>query len=188
MEPFFFSTLIVALAEMGDKTQLLAFVLATRFKRPGTIILGILAATLLNHALAGVTGQLLAHWLSPEILRWMLGLGFIGMALWVMIPDKLDDDVSVRSNLGVFSATVVAFFLAEMGDKTQLATVALAAQYQALGWVVLGTTLGMMLANIPAVIAGDRLTRTLNLRWVHAGAAGLFLLLGLWALAPVLST
>ena len=143
IHPFLVSTGIVALAEMGDKTQLLALLLTTQFRRPVPIILGMLVATVVNHAFAGALGSWLAALVNPTILRWMLGLSFLAMAVWTLIPDKLDDDQPARSHFGVFTATVVAFFLAEMGDKTQLATVALAAQYQSLLWVVAGSTAGM---------------------------------------------
>ncbi|MFZ5482835.1 MAG: TMEM165/GDT1 family protein [Pseudomonadota bacterium] len=179
MDAFLFSTLVVALAEVGDKTQLLAFLLAARFRRPWPIILGIFVATVVNHALAGAVGTWLSTLWSPETMRWGLGLSFIAMAVWMLIPDQLDDDEARLPRLGVFGATLVAFFLAEMGDKTQIATVALAAQYQALFWVVVGTTLGMMVANVPAVLLGQRIAGRMPTRWVHGTAAALFALLGL---------
>ena len=153
MEAFLISAGIVALAEMGDKTQLLSLVLAARFRKPWPIVLGIFVATLANHALAGAVGSWVTRMLGPDVLRWVLGASFIAMAIWMLIPDKLDEDdqPSTTSKLGVFGTTLVAFFLAEMGDKTQIATVALAAQYQQWAAVVAGTTLGMMLANAPAV-------------------------------------
>lgn len=180
MEAFFVSTGIVALAEMGDKTQLLSLVLAAKFRRPIPIILGILVATLLNHAGAGAIGAWLTTLLGPNTLRWILGLSFLAMAMWMMIPDKLDeDDVAIaRSHYGVFGSTLAAFFLAEMGDKTQIATVALAAQYASLLWVVAGTTLGMMIANVPAVLLGDKMAHKLPLTLVHGVAALIFALLG----------
>jgi putative Ca2+/H+ antiporter (TMEM165/GDT1 family) len=179
MEPFFISTGVVALAEIGDKTQLLAFLLAARFKRPLPIILGIFVATLLNHALAGAVGAWLTRLVQPDMLRWILGLSFIAMALWTLIPDKIEDDeAQVASKLGVFGATLVTFFLAEMGDKTQIATVAMAARYPEPVMVVLGTTLGMMLANVPAVFAGDKLAARIPMRLVHGLAAALFAALG----------
>ena len=178
MDAFLISTAIVALAEIGDKTQLLAFVLAARFRRPWPIVLGILVATLVNHALAGVVGTWLTTLMGPQVLRWVLGLSFIAMAVWTLIPDKLDEDDTELPRLGVFGATVVAFFLAEMGDKTQVATVALAAQYQALFAVVAGTTLGMMLANVPAVVLGDRIADRIPVKLVHAIAAVIFAILG----------
>lgn len=179
MEAFFLSAGIVALAEMGDKTQLLSLLLAARFRRPWPIIAGILVATLLNHAFAGALGTLLTGWLGEDALRWILGLSFLAMAVWTLIPDKLDEAAPQPAALGVFGATTVAFFLAEMGDKTQIATVALAARFDAFGAVVLGTTLGMMIANVPAVLLGERIMRVVSLKLVHAIAAALFALLGL---------
>lgn len=184
MDAFLISTGLVALAEMGDKTQLLAFVLAAKFRRPVPIIWGILLATLLNHAAAGAVGAWLTRLLGEQLLHWLLGLGFLAMAVWIMIPDKLDEnELQVeKSQYGVFAAALVAFFLAEMGDKTQVATVALAAQYEALLWVVLGTTLGMMIANVPAVFVGDKLAHRLPLTLIHGLAAALFVGLGVWVL------
>lgn len=184
MEAFFISTAIVALAEMGDKTQLLSLVLAARFRRPWPIVWGIFVATLVNHALAGAVGQAVTAWLGPQTLRWVLGLSFIAMAVWMLIPDKLDEDDTPgqQPRWGVFGTTVVAFFLAEMGDKTQVATVMLAAQYNAYLWVVAGTTLGMMLANAPVVWLGERITRLVPIRVVHVVSALIFLALGLLAL------
>ncbi len=189
MEAFLVSTSIVALAEMGDKTQLLALVLAARFRKPWPIVLGILVATLANHALAGAVGSWVTTVLGPEALRWVLGLSFIAMAVWMLIPDKLDDEGESKGlRLGVFGTTVVAFFLAEMGDKTQIATVMLAAQYHAYLWVVAGTTLGMMIANAPVVWLGDRLVKKVPIRLVHIISAVIFLVLGLVALfAPQLT-
>ena len=184
MESFFVSTGIVALAEMGDKTQLLSLVLAAKFRRPIPIILGILVATLLNHAGAGAIGAWITTFLGENTLRWVLGLGFLAMAVWIMIPDKLDeDDAKIdASHHSIFVTTVIAFFLAEMGDKTQIATVALAAQYSSLLWVVAGTTLGMMIANVPAVILGDKMAHKLPLKIVHGIAAVIFAILGVVAL------
>jgi putative Ca2+/H+ antiporter (TMEM165/GDT1 family) len=183
MEAFLVSTGIVALAEMGDKTQLLALILAVRFRKPVPIVLGILVATLANHALAGALGTWVTTLLGPDVLRWVLGGSFIAMALWMLIPDKMDEDEAVAApRFGVFGTTVVAFFLAEMGDKTQIATVMLAAQYQAFYWVVAGTTLGMMLANAPVVWLGERMTRLVPMRVVHTVSALVFLALGLFAL------
>lgn len=179
MEAFLVSTGVVALAEIGDKTQLLAFVLAARFRKPWPIVLGILVATLANHAGAGALGSFITTVMSPMALRWILGLSFIGMALWILIPDKLDADDAPKTRGGVFLTTLTAFFLAEMGDKTQIATVALAAQYQALTAVVLGTTLGMMIANVPAVLFGERAARTLPAKLVHGIAAALFAVIGM---------
>lgn len=179
MEAFLISTGIVALAEIGDKTQLLAFVLAARYRQPALIILGILLATLANHAFAAALGAWVAAQVPPELLRWVLGLSFIAMAVWTLIPDKLDDEDTRFGRWGVFGITFVAFFLAEMGDKTQVATAALAAQYAAFVPVVMGTTLGMMIANVPAVLVGERFTQAISIRLVHAIAAGLFALIGL---------
>ena len=183
MEAFLVSTAIVALAEMGDKTQLLALVLAARFRRPWPIVLGILVATLLNHALAGAAGAWVTTVLGPQVLRWVLGVSFIAMAVWMLIPDKLDyRGLQSIPRLGVFGTTAIAFFLAEMGDKTQVATVMLAAQYSAWLWVVAGTTLGMVLANAPVVWLGERITRRVPLRAVHGISAAIFLVLGVLAL------
>lgn len=183
MEAFFVSTGIVALAEMGDKTQLLALLLAARFRKPWPIVWGILIATLVNHALAGALGAWVTTFLGPTALRLVLGASFIAMALWMLIPDKLDvDEAHTAPRFGVFATTLVAFFLAEMGDKTQIATVMLAAQYNAFVWVVAGTTLGMMLANAPVVWLGERITRRVPIRAVHVISAVIFLALGLFAL------
>ena len=183
MEAFLVSTGIVALAEMGDKTQLLSLVLAARFRKPWPIVLGIFVATLVNHALAGALGSWVTGALGPDVLRWVLGVSFIAMALWMLIPDKLDEDeAATRPRYGVFATTVVAFFLAEMGDKTQVATVMLAAQFNAWAAVVAGTTLGMMLANAPVVWFGDAITRKVPIKLVHMIGAVVFLVLGVWAL------
>ncbi|MDD2918798.1 TMEM165/GDT1 family protein [Rhodoferax sp.] len=183
MEAFLISTGIVALAEMGDKTQLLALVLALRFRQPWPIVLGIFVATVANHALAGAVGAWVTTVLGPEVLRWVLGASFIAMAVWMLIPDKMDDEETGEPpRLGVFGTTVVAFFLAEMGDKTQVATIMLAAQYTSTVMVVAGTTLGMMLANAPVVWLGERMTRLVPLRVVHLVSAAIFMGLGLWAL------
>jgi Ca2+/H+ antiporter, TMEM165/GDT1 family len=184
MEAFLVSTGIVALAEMGDKTQLLSLVLAARFRKPWPIVWGIFVATLANHGLAGAAGSWLTTVLGPQVLRWLLGGSFIAMALWMLIPDRLDENGESDSapKLGVFGTTVVAFFLAEMGDKTQIATVMLAARYQLWIAVVAGTTLGMMLANAPVVWLGDRITRLIPLRVVHVVSAVIFAGLGIAAL------
>ena len=189
MDALLISTMIVALAEMGDKTQLLALVLAARFQKPWPIVAGILIATVANHALAGAVGVWITQWLGPDMLRWVLGLSFIAMALWMLVPDKLDDaGIKEHPGWGVLLTTTVAFFLAEMGDKTQVATVMLAAQYQALVWVVIGTTLGMLLANAPVVWLGHKLVRRVPLRLVHGISAAIFAVLGgLALLAPVLA-
>lgn len=179
MEAFLVSTGIVALAEMGDKTQLLALVLAVRFRKPWPIVWGILVATLVNHGLAGAVGAWVTAFVGPEILRWVLAGSFIAMAVWMLIPDTLDDAQSEsQPRWGVFGTTVVAFFLAEMGDKTQIATVMLAARYHAYFWVVAGTTLGMMLANVPVVWLGERMTRLVPMRLVHTVSALVFAALG----------
>ncbi len=183
MEAFLISTGIVALAEMGDKTQLLALILAARFRQPWPIVGGIFVATIANHALAGAVGAWTTTVLGPDVLRWVLGVSFIAMAIWMLIPDKLDDNDSPgKPRFGVFGTTVVAFFLAEMGDKTQVATVMLAAKYHAYYWVIAGTTVGMMLANAPVVWLGERMTRLIPLRVVHIVSALIFIGLGLWAL------
>ena len=183
MEAFFVSTGIVALAEMGDKTQLLSLVLATRFRKPWPIVLGIFVATVVNHGLAGAVGAWVTHALGPDLLRWVLGGSFIAMAIWMLIPDKLDDEGGdSKPKYGVFLTTIVAFFLAEMGDKTQIATVMLAARFNAWAQVVAGTTLGMMLANAPVVWFGDRITRKVPIRLVHTIGAVIFLGLGVLAL------
>jgi putative Ca2+/H+ antiporter (TMEM165/GDT1 family) len=179
MESLFVSTGVVALAEIGDKTQLLAFLLATRFKKPLPIIAGILVATILNHSLAGALGAWITATLSPEALRWILGLSFIGMAVWTLIPDKIEEEeMQVARKFGVFGATLVTFFLAEMGDKTQIATVAMAAHYPSPVLVVIGTTLGMLIADVPAVFIGDRFAAKIPMKWVHGIAAAMFAAMG----------
>jgi len=179
MESLLVSTGVVALAEIGDKTQLLAFILAARFKKPVPIILGILAATVVNHGLAGALGAWITAVVSPEIMRWALGLSFIGMAAWTMIPDKIEDEeTQIAQRFGVFGATLITFFLAEMGDKTQIATVALAAHYAAPLMVVIGTTLGMLIADVPAVFVGDKLASKIPMKLVHSVAATIFAFLG----------
>ncbi|MGB7479392.1 MAG: TMEM165/GDT1 family protein [Burkholderiaceae bacterium] len=179
MEAFLISTGVVALAEIGDKTQLLAFILAAKFRKPLPIILGILAATLINHGFAGALGAWLTSLLSPHALRWILGASFLAMAAWILIPDKFDEKDARLAQFGVFGTTLIAFFLAEMGDKTQIATIALAAQYRDLLSVVAGTTVGMMLANVPAVLLGGRIANRVPVRLVHGVAAAIFALLGL---------
>ncbi|MCC7228161.1 MAG: TMEM165/GDT1 family protein [Burkholderiaceae bacterium] len=180
MEALLVSTGVVALAEIGDKTQLLAFILAARFKKPVPIILGILVATVLNHGLAGALGAWITSAISPEVLRWVLGLSFIGMAIWTMIPDKIEEEeTQVARRFGVFGATFITFFLAEMGDKTQIATVAMAAHYAQPLMVVIGTTLGMLIADVPAVFIGDKLANKIPMKLVHSIAAGVFAVLGI---------
>ncbi len=184
MESFLVSTGIVTLAEIGDKTQLLAFLLAARFKKPVPIILGILAATLVNHGLAGALGAWITALLGPDILRWVLGLSFVGMAVWTLIPDKIEEEeeTQIAKRFGVFGATLVTFFLAEMGDKTQIATVAMAAHYSTPVLVVAGTTLGMLIADVPAVFVGDKLAAKIPMKPVHITAAAIFALLGVMTL------
>jgi len=180
MESLLVSTGVVALAEIGDKTQLLAFILAARFKKPVPIILGILVATIVNHGLAGALGAWITTTVSPEILRWILGLSFIGMAIWTMIPDKIEEEeTQIARKFGVFGATFITFFLAEMGDKTQIATVAMAAHYATPLTVVIGTTLGMLIADVPAVFVGDRLAAKIPMKLVHSIAAAIFAFLGI---------
>jgi putative Ca2+/H+ antiporter (TMEM165/GDT1 family) len=176
---------VVALAEIGDKTQLLALVLAAKFRKPWPIIAGIFFATLANHFLAGVVGVWLTSTLGPEAMRWILGISFLAMAAWMLIPDKLDEDSGARMARGAFMTTLVSFFLVEIGDKTQIATVALAAKYDALAAVVAGTTVGMMLANIPAVLLGNVAAEKLPVRTVHGVAAVIFALIGVAVLAGV---
>ncbi len=181
-EAFLVSTGVVALGEIGDKTQLLALMLAARWRRPWTIVCGILVATLLNHALAGAVGAAVAAWLAPQWLRWIVGLSFLGMAAWMLVPDEAGELDGGAGRLGVFGTTALCFFLAEMGDKTQIATVALAARYAELAAVVAGSTLGLMLANVPVVFLGEKASRRLPLRLVHASAAAVFVVLGLLTL------
>ena len=178
MEAFLISTGIVGLAEIGDKTQLLAFVLAAKFRRPVPIVLAILIATIVNHAFAAAIGSWITGMLGPDLLRWVLGVSFLVMAAWTLMPDKLDEDDAKLAKYGVFLTTLLAFFMAEMGDKTQVATVALAARYDSMLAVVLGTTFGMMLANVPAVYLGDRIAGRIPLRLVHGIAALVFAVLG----------
>ena len=186
MEALFISTGVVALAEIGDKTQLLAFILAARFKKPIPIIAGILCATLVNHGLAGALGAWITSVVSPEAMRWALGLSFIGMAIWTLIPDKIEEEeTQVAKHLGVFGATLITFFLAEMGDKTQIATIALAAHYGAPLMVVAGTTLGMLLADVPAVFVGNKFAEKIPMKLVHAIAAGIFAVMGVLTLLKV---
>ncbi|MBE3028425.1 TMEM165/GDT1 family protein [Janthinobacterium sp. GW458P] len=178
MEAFLISTGIVGLAEIGDKTQLLAFLLAAKFRRPLPIVLAIFVATVANHAFAAAVGAWITSMLGPDVLRWVLGVSFLAMAAWTLIPDKLDEEETRLAKYGVFLTTLIAFFMAEMGDKTQVATVALAARYHDIVSVVLGTTLGMMLANVPAVYLGDKIANRVSLRLVHGIAALVFAGLG----------
>ena len=186
MEALLISTGVVALAEIGDKTQLLAFILAARFKKPVPIIAGILAATLINHGLAGALGAWITSVLSPDVMRWILGVSFIGMAVWTLIPDKIEEEeTQVAKHLGVFGATFVTFFLAEMGDKTQIATIALAANYAAPLLVIAGTTLGMLIADVPAVFVGNKFAAKIPMKLVHSIAAAIFAIMGLLTLFQV---
>jgi putative Ca2+/H+ antiporter (TMEM165/GDT1 family) len=183
MEALLVSTGVVTLAEIGDKTQLLAFLLAARFKKPVPIILGILVATLFNHGIAGALGAWITSVISPEIMRWVLGLSFIAMAVWTLIPDEIEEEeTKIAKRFGVFGATLVTFFLAEMGDKTQVATVAMAAHYATPVMVVIGTTLGMLIADVPAVFIGDKLASRIPMKPVHITAAAIFALLGVMTL------
>ncbi len=186
MEALLISTGVVALAEIGDKTQLLAFILAARFRKPLPIVAGILVATLVNHGLAGALGAWITSVVSPEVMRWVLGLSFIGMAGWTLIPDKIEEEeTQVAKHLGVFGATLITFFLAEMGDKTQLATIALAAHYAAPVTVVAGTTLGMLIADVPAVFVGNRFAAKIPMKLVHSIAAAIFAAMGVLTLLKV---
>jgi putative Ca2+/H+ antiporter (TMEM165/GDT1 family) len=180
------STGVVALAEMGDKTQLLAFLLAARFKKPVPIILGILLATIVNHGFAGALGAWITTLLSPNTLGWILGLSFIAMAIWTLKPDEIEEDeAKIAGRFGVFGATTITFFLAEMGDKTQIATVALAANYSSVILVVIGTTLGMMIADVPAVFIGTKFAQKVSMKLVHGIAAAAFAILGIITLLNV---
>ncbi|MCK6375194.1 MAG: TMEM165/GDT1 family protein [Zoogloea sp.] len=189
MDAFLTSTALVALAEIGDKTQLLSFVLAARLRKPWPIIAGIFVATILNHALAGSVGVWVAQYIPSHWLPWIVGLVFVVFGLWTLKPDTLDDDEapSEMHPAGAFVTTAIAFFIAEMGDKTQLATVALAARFDALAWVVLGTTVGMMLANVPAVLLGEGLAKRLPLKLIRWIAAGVFVLTGVVTMAGAAS-
>lgn len=186
LDALFISTGVVALAEIGDKTQLLAFILAARFKKPVPIVLGILAATLINHGLAGALGAWVTTVVSPNAMRWVLGVSFIGMAVWTLIPDKIEEEeTQIANRLGVFGATFVTFFLAEMGDKTQIATIALAAHFAAPVTVIAGTTLGMLVADVPAVFAGNKFADKIPMKLVHSIAAAIFAAMGLLTLFQV---
>ena len=183
MEALLVSTGVVALAEIGDKTQLLALLLATRLRAPVPIVFGITVATLANHAFAGAVGAWLVSVIGADVMRWTLGISFLAMAVWTLVPDQPPAEDAARPRYGVFLTTAIAFFLVEMGDKTQIATVALAAQFQSLLLVVIGTTIGMLLANVPVVYAGDALIRRVPLKWVRIVAALAFAALGVYALA-----
>ena len=186
LQGFLVSTGVVALAEIGDKTQLLALVLAAKYRKPLPIILGILVATLLNHAAAATLGYYVSQWLAGPTFRLIVGAAFVIMALWALIPDKEDEGASDRSLGSVFITTTIAFFLVEIGDKTQIATSLLAAQYADIALVTLGTTLGMMLANVPAVFFGETVTRVVPLKYVRVGAAILFAVIGVWIIVAAL--
>ena len=186
LDALWVSTGVVTLAEIGDKTQLLAFILAARFKKPIPIVLGILLATLFNHGLAGALGAWITTALDPEILRWALGVSFLAMAAWTLIPDKIEEEETTQGNhLGVFGATLVTFFLAEMGDKTQIATIALSAHYGTPLLVVAGTTLGMLIADVPAVFVADQFADKIPMKWVHRAAASIFASMGVMTLLNV---
>ena len=183
MEAFLVSTGIVALAEIGDKTQLLTLVLAARYKKPWPIVAGIFVATLVNHGIAGAIGAWLTKAIGPDAMRWVLGISFIAMAAWMLVPDKLDDDAGASRKVGgVFVTTTLLFFLVEIGDKTQIATVALAARFDSLPAVVMGTTVGMILANAPVAFFGEALAKRLPVRAVHMVAAFVFAALGVGVL------
>jgi len=184
LQAFLIALGAVALAEIGDKTQLLSLVLAAKFRKPWPICAGILVATLISHAIAAEAGAWLAHWLTPDVQRWLIGLSFLAVAVWALFPDKSGDDPAAASHArrGVFIATVVAFFLAELGDRTQIATAVLGARYQPLWQVIAGSTTGMLIANVPVVFLGARFAARLPLRAARIGAAALFAALGLWIL------
>ena len=182
MEAFLSSTLAVAIAEIGDKTQLLALFLAARFAQKNAIIAGIFVATLLNHFVSAVFGVWVAQWVSPEMMKWIVGISFIAVGLWLLLPDKDDDEDSKWLRYGAFGATLVLFFLAEIGDKTQIATILLAARYQEMFWVVAGSTLGLMLANVPVVYLGDKLIRKIPAKAVRIAACLLFCVMGVMTL------
>lgn len=186
MEAFLTSTAVVALAEIGDKTQLLAIVLATRFKRRLPVVAGILAATLANHFLAALVGQQVASILEGNWFRYLIAASFVAMGFWTLIPDKLDEVTDKPARFGAFLTTTIAFFIVEMGDKTQIATVALGARFAEVGWVTAGTTFGMMIANVPAVLLGNELVKRVPMAAVRMAAALLFLAVGLWVLAQTL--
>jgi putative Ca2+/H+ antiporter (TMEM165/GDT1 family) len=186
LEPLFTSTAVVAIGEIGDKTQLLAIVLAAKFRRPAPIILGILAATILNHLAAATLGFYVSAWLSGQVFRIVVGLGFIAMAGWALIPDRMDDELKTVGRGGVFLTAMVTFFIVEIGDKTQIATTLLAARYHQIALVTLGTTLGMMVADVPAVLLGEAATKIVPLRVVRLVAAAIFALIGGWVLLAAL--
>ena len=186
MEAFLTSTALVALAEIGDKTMLLAIVLAARFGRPLPIIAGIFLATILNHALAAWAGSLAAGFFEGQWFRIAVAVSFVAMGLWTLVPDKLDENEAPQPRRGAFLTTLVAFFIVEMGDKTQIATVALGAQFASVAAVAAGTTLGMMVANVPAVLLGEALVRRVSLKAVRIAAAALFVIVGVWMLVEAI--
>jgi putative Ca2+/H+ antiporter (TMEM165/GDT1 family) len=186
VEALWISTALVAIAEIGDKTQLLAIILAARYRKPVPIILGILAATLLNHAAAAAAGALIAQFLSGPWFQIAVGAAFIVMAAWALIPDKQDDATVQKTAGSVFLTTLIVFFIVEIGDKTQIATTLLAARFQDIVLVTIGTTLGMMIANVPAVIFGERITRIVPLNYVRIAAAAIFAVIGIWILTAAL--
>jgi putative Ca2+/H+ antiporter (TMEM165/GDT1 family) len=179
MDAFMISTASVAVGELGDKTQLLALILATRLRKPMPIIAGVFVATLLNHLGACLIGEWASKLITPQILRWVLGISFLAVAAWALIPDKVDEEVKTHGNYGVFALTAVTFFLAEMGDKTQIVALALAAKYNDLFAVVAGTTLGMMIVNIPTVLCAERATKWIPVKVVRVIAAALYAVLGI---------
>lgn len=184
MEALLVSTGVVALAEMGDKTQLLAFILAARFKKPLPIVAGIFVATVVNHGLAGALGGWITSVMNPNVLRWVLGLSFLAIACWTLIPDKIEEqETQIAHRFGIFGATLLTFFLAEMGDKTQIATIAMAVHYASPIAVVVGTTLGMLIADVPAVFIGDRLSTKIPMKLVHTIAASIFAVMGVLVIA-----
>jgi putative Ca2+/H+ antiporter (TMEM165/GDT1 family) len=182
LDPLWISTAVVAVAEIGDKTQLLAIVLAAKFRKPVPIILGIFAATLANHAAAASLGWLVARWLHGPVFQAVVGIAFIAMAAWALVPDKEDDEAGAKSHGGIFLTTLVAFFIVEIGDKTQIATSLLAARFHDVALVATGTTIGMMLANVPAVLLGEAATRIVPLKVVRMIAAAIFAVIGVWVL------
>lgn len=186
LEPLFTSAAVVAIGEIGDKTQLLAIVLAAKFKKPVPIILGVLCATLLNHAMASTLGYYASAWLAGPLFRVAVGVSFLAMAGWALIPDKMDDELKTVSRGGVFLTTLLTFFVVEIGDKTQIATTLLAARFHQISLVTAGTTLGMMIADVPAIFMGEAVTKVVPLRVVRIAAAGIFGLLGAWVLLDAL--
>ena len=180
--PFLIAVSVVALAEIGDKTQLLSILLAARYRKPWPIVAGMTLATLLNHGAAAALGQLVQSYLTPDVLRWVLGVSFLAVAVWTLVPDTMDDEEKSAYRHGPFLATLVLFFLAQIGDKTQVATIMLAARYKSLVMVVSATTLGMLIANVPVVWLGAKASERLPLRTIRLAAAGLFAALGLYAL------